>query len=127
MVGKCPRITLKANKSIQNCNFLQFMGYFLTKIDLLWIEIKNCGHDWCELPKICYLSKNIHNFLKNCPQAMLAYSRLFPCLEMDLKGVWNVSGECLVFFCLSKNIHNFLKNCPQALLTCLRLFPCLMF
>ena len=33
----------------------------------------NLNCNWC-------LSKNVHNFLKNCPQAKLACLRLFPCL-----------------------------------------------
>ena len=33
---------------------------------------------WHELQKICCLFKNVHNFLKNCLQALLACFQLFP-------------------------------------------------
>ena len=41
---------------------------------------KNCIKDCC-------LSKNVHNFLKNCPQALLACLRLFPCLPFTACNV----------------------------------------
>ena len=46
-------------------------------VDQYWRHVAIDGQ---KLQKNCCLSKNVHNFLKNCPQAMLACLRLFPCL-----------------------------------------------
>ena len=46
--------------------------------------MQTCGHLWVHLTKICCLSKKIHNFLKICPQAVLACLRLFPCLDPNV-------------------------------------------
>ena len=40
-----------------------------------------CWHLQLQTVEKSCLSKNIHIFLKNCPQAVLACLRLFPCLH----------------------------------------------
>ena len=49
-------------------------------MEQLWIIMESCGHSFESSPEICSLSRNVHNFLKKCPQAMLACLRLFSCL-----------------------------------------------
>ena len=46
--------------------------------------MQTCGILWVKLQENGCLFKNVHNFLKNCPQAMLACLRIFPCLGQDM-------------------------------------------
>ena len=56
------------------CNKNRLIGN--NNADLWALMGKNCK-------KNCFLTKHVHNFLKNSPQALLACLRLFPCLFKD--------------------------------------------
>ena len=72
-----------------------------------------------KMTKNCCLSKNVHNFLKNCLQAMLACLRLFPCLHLAAVNIFVMILKCIDI--LDKTIRRLLL---PSFLTCRHLSTC---